>query len=96
MSLRARLAWLALLCAACAGLRQLRAAAMAARSAGSRACGARPRCRVEPVWHVFNGDFFTNVLVFLPIGFSPPARSRRDRPGAVKAVHPMSVWPPPC
>lgn len=24
---------------------------------------------VEPVWHLFDGDFFTNVLVFLPIGF---------------------------
>lgn len=23
----------------------------------------------EPVWRVFNGDFFTNALVFLPIGF---------------------------
>ena len=33
---------------------------------GLRRAAAIP---LEPVWHVFNGDFFTNVLVFLPIGF---------------------------
>lgn len=78
MSRRARLSWLALLfmaCAAYGSLVPLRWRPIG-WTEGLRRAAAIP---VEPVWHLFNGDFFTNVLVFLPIGFfaagALPARS---------------------
>lgn len=68
MSRRVRLSWLALLFVACAAYGSL--VPLRWRpigwTEGLRRAAAIP---VEPVWHVFNGDFFTNVLVFLPIGF---------------------------
>lgn len=92
MSLRARLAWLALLCVVCAAYGSfvpLRWRPIG-WSEGLRLAVAMP---VEPVWHVFNGDFFTNVLVFLPIGFfaagaaSAPEAPPRQR----RSLHPAGV-----
>ena len=92
MSFRARLAWLALLCVACAAYGSF--VPLRWRPVGwvdgLRLAAAIP---LEPVWHVFNGDFFTNVLVFLPIGFfaagalsGPEGRRRYER-------RRMSVYP---
>jgi VanZ family protein len=82
MSHRTRLSWLALFCVACAAYGSfvpLRWRPLG-WTEGFRLAVAMP---VEPVWHLFNGDFFTNVLVFLPIGFFAAgaiARGRRSPP----------------
>ena len=44
---------------------------------GLRRAAAIP---IEPVWYLFNGDFFTNVLVFLPIGFFAAGAITGGRP----------------
>ena len=91
MSLRARLAWLALLCVACAGYGSF--VPLRWRPVGwvegLRRAAAMP---LEPVWHVFNGDFFTNVLVFLPIGFfAAGALSERQGRRRYGPVHPAGL-----
>jgi VanZ family protein len=92
MSLRARLTWLALLCVACAAYGSF--VPLRWRSVGwvegLRRAAAMP---LEPVWHLFNGDFFTNVLVFLPIGFFAAGalferESRRHHERGQGFVHP--------
>ena len=86
MSHRTRLSWLALFCVACAAYGSfvpLRWRPLG-WTEGFRLAVAMP---VEPVWHLFNGDFFTNVLVFLPIGFfAAGAIARGRRPAPVLAV----------